>query len=162
QTAWSRPAGRWSSRPPSTAARAGRTAAGAAQGAAPSAAGTVRIRRAAGLDRSTAPSGSTTTTGSGHESIVACAVLCARTGRSGPGVPQLHVGLVHRQDRVGLALDVPERRQEPAEIEPRALLLPPRRDRQELLDLGEVAVAERGQRVGARLLAGQGDVAPLD
>ncbi len=45
---------------------------------------TPSIRQAAGLARSAAPEGSTITTGSGNESIVAWAVRWARSRRAAP------------------------------------------------------------------------------
>ena len=59
------------------------------------------MRRAAGLARSTAPSGSTTTTGSGNESIVACAVCCARSSRAVPACRNSRMRAGHRVERDG-------------------------------------------------------------
>ena len=69
--------------------------------AAPSAGTTPSSRRAAGLACSTEPARSTTTTGSGNESMVACAVFWARSSRAVPGLPVLAEGPGHLVEGMG-------------------------------------------------------------
>ena len=83
-------------------------------------------------------------------------------GRSGAGALVLHVLLVDVEHRVGLALDVLERRQELGEVEPRPLRFRLGRQGEEAVRQVEIPGVEPRQRVGHRLLAGQGHVVLLD